>query len=68
VFLEEDLKLVAALEKLGTRARLIAFGAFRAEDLVTDMCKLVGRITPVDKLPCEAAISASALPILTSLV
>ncbi|KAF8995995.1 hypothetical protein BDQ17DRAFT_1401192 [Cyathus striatus] len=67
VFLEENLKLVAALESLGTRARPITSGVFTADYLDKDKYKLVGKITKVDKRPIEAAIRAGALPILTSL-
>lgn len=67
VFLDENLKLVAALEKLGTRARPITSGVFTADYLDNDKYKLVGKITKVDKRPIEAAIRAGALPILTSL-
>src|SRR6267154_4257380 len=67
VFLEENLKLVGALEKLGTRARPITSGVFTADYLDKDKYKLVGNITRVDKRPIEASIRAGALPILTSL-
>ncbi|KAJ8488253.1 hypothetical protein ONZ45_g14014 [Pleurotus djamor] len=67
VFLEENLKLVGALEKLGTRARPITSGVFTADYLDKDKYQLVGRITKVDKRPLEASIRAGALPILTSL-
>ncbi|KAH9942704.1 bifunctional acetylglutamate kinase/N-acetyl-gamma-glutamyl-phosphate reductase [Amylocystis lapponica] len=67
VFLEENLKLVGALEKLGTRARPITSGVFTADYLDKDKYGLVGKITRVDKRPLEAAIRAGALPILTSL-
>ncbi|OJT14240.1 Protein ARG5,6, mitochondrial [Trametes pubescens] len=67
VFLNENLKLVAALEKLGTRARPITSGVFSADYLDKDKYGLVGKITKVDKRPIEAAIRAGALPILTSL-
>lgn len=67
VFLDENLKLVAALEKLGTRARPIASGVFTADYLDKEKYGLVGKITKVDKRPIEAAIRAGALPILTSL-
>lgn len=67
VFLEENLKLVAALEKLGTRARPITSGVFTADYLDKDKYQLVGKITRVDKRPLEASIRAGALPILTSL-
>ncbi|RDX42035.1 bifunctional acetylglutamate kinase/N-acetyl-gamma-glutamyl-phosphate reductase [Lentinus brumalis] len=67
VFLDENLKLVTALEKLGTRARPITSGVFTADYLDKDKYGLVGKITKVDKRPIEAAIRAGALPILTSL-
>ncbi|TFK34692.1 acetylglutamate kinase ARG6 [Crucibulum laeve] len=67
VFMEENLKLVGALEKLGTRARPITSGVFTADYLDKDKYKLVGKITKIDKRPIEAAIRAGALPILTSL-
>ncbi|CAL1710683.1 unnamed protein product [Somion occarium] len=67
VFLEENLKLVAALEKLGTRARPITSGVFTADYLDKDKYGLVGKITRIDKRPLEASIRAGALPILTSL-
>ena len=67
VFAEENLRLVTALEKLGTRARPIVTGVFTADYLDRDKYGLVGKITRVDKRPIEAAITAGALPILTSL-
>lgn len=67
VFLEENLRLVNALEKLGTRARPITSGVFTADFLDKDKYGLVGKITKIDKRPLEAAIRAGALPILTSL-
>ncbi|KAE9394537.1 bifunctional acetylglutamate kinase/N-acetyl-gamma-glutamyl-phosphate reductase [Gymnopus androsaceus JB14] len=67
VFLEENLKLVSALEKLGTRARPITSGVFTADYLDKEKYGLVGKITKVDRRPVEASIRAGALPILTSL-
>jgi N-acetyl-gamma-glutamyl-phosphate reductase / acetylglutamate kinase len=67
VFLEENLKLVSALEKLQTRARPITSGVFTADYLDKDTWGLVGKITRVDKRPIEASIRAGALPILTNL-
>lgn len=66
-FLEQNLKLVEALEKLGVRARPITGGVFSAEYLDKEKYHLVGKVTSVDKTPIEASISAGALPILTSL-
>lgn len=67
VFLEENLKLVTALERLGARARPITSGVFTADYLDQEKYGLVGKIVKVDKRPLEASIRAGALPILTSL-
>lgn len=67
MFLDENLKIVSALEKLGTRARPITSGVFTADYLDREKYGLVGKITRVDKRPLEASIRAGALPILTSL-
>lgn len=67
VFLQENLKLTSALERLGTRARPIPTGVFSANYLDKEKYGLVGKITGVDKAPIEAAIRAGCLPILTSL-
>ncbi|OWZ75786.1 N-acetyl-gamma-glutamyl-phosphate reductase [Cryptococcus neoformans Tu401-1] len=67
VFLQENLKLTTALERLGTRARPIPTGVFTADYLDKSKYGLVGKITRVDKAPIEAAIKAGCLPILTSL-
>ncbi|KAK6537045.1 hypothetical protein TWF281_001247 [Arthrobotrys megalospora] len=66
-FLDENLKLVEALEGLGVRARPIHSGVFTADYLDKDKYKFVGKISSVDKRPIEAAIAAGCLPILTSL-
>lgn len=66
-FLEQNLKLVTALEQLGVRARPITSGVFTADYLDKDKYKLVGNIKSVTKEPIEASIKAGALPILTSL-
>ncbi|KAI9006691.1 Aspartate/glutamate/uridylate kinase [Phycomyces nitens] len=67
VFMAENLKLVDALERLGTRARPIPSGVFMADYLDKDTYGYVGKITGVNKEPIESAIRAGALPILTSL-
>lgn len=67
MFLQQNLKLVEALEKLGVRARPITGGVFGADYLDKEKYHLVGKITSVDKTPIEASINAGALPILTSL-
>ncbi|RUO95294.1 Aspartate/glutamate/uridylate kinase [Jimgerdemannia flammicorona] len=67
VFVAENLKLVEALEKMGTRARPIPDGVFMADYLDKDKYGFVGRITHVNKEVVESSIRAGALPILTSL-
>ena len=67
LFLEENLKLVEELERLGIRARPITSGVFTADYLDKDKYNLVGKINQVDKKPIEAAIQAGCLPILTSM-
>lgn len=67
LFLEENLKLVEALERMGIRARPVTTGVFSADFLDKEKYNLVGNITDVDKGPLEAAISAGCLPILPSM-
>ncbi|KAE8224979.1 hypothetical protein CF319_g2215 [Tilletia indica] len=67
VFLEENARLVAKLESLGSRARPIPLGTFTASYLDKEKYGLVGKIESVDKEPIEAAIAAGCLPVLTSL-
>ncbi|CAK7892581.1 hypothetical protein CAAN1_01S10726 [[Candida] anglica] len=66
-FLEQNLRLVTALEKMGVHARPITAGVFGAEYLDQDKYQLVGKVNSVNKAPIEAAIEAGYLPILTSL-
>ncbi|MCJ1462441.1 Protein arg-6, mitochondrial [Pseudocyphellaria aurata] len=67
LFLEENLKLVEALENRGVRARPITSGVFSASFLDREKYDLVGKIKKVDKNPIQAAIKAGCLPILTSM-
>ena len=67
LFLEENLRLVEALERLGVRARPVTSGVFTADYLDKKKYNLVGKISQIDKKPIEAAIQAGCLPILTSM-
>ncbi|KAI8068021.1 Aspartate/glutamate/uridylate kinase [Gongronella butleri] len=67
VFMAENLKLVEALERHGTRARPIPGGVFVADYLDKEKYGYVGQITGVNKDMIESSIRAGALPILTSL-
>lgn len=66
LFLDENLKLVEALEEMGVRARPITAGVFCADYLDRQKYSFVGKINRVDKAPIEAAIRAGCLPVLTS--
>ncbi|KAJ3276535.1 hypothetical protein HDV01_004068 [Terramyces sp. JEL0728] len=74
VFHQENMKLVEALEKLGTKTRPINGGVFGADYLDKDKYKFVGKVTSINKGTellilelIESSIRAEALPILTSL-
>ncbi|KAI8374230.1 Aspartate/glutamate/uridylate kinase [Radiomyces spectabilis] len=67
VFAAENLKLVDALERHGTKARPIPGGVFVADYLDKEKYGLVGQIKSVNKDAIESSIRAGALPILTSL-
>ncbi len=67
VFQEENFRLCAALEELGTRARPILSGVFEAEAIAPERLGLVGQVTRVHLAAVEAAIRAGQLPILASL-
>ncbi|GFF60077.1 hypothetical protein CNMCM6936_004832 [Aspergillus lentulus] len=67
LFLEENLKLIEELERMGVRARPINAGVFYADYLDKEKYNLVGKINSVNKKPIESAIEAGCLPILTSM-
>src|SRR5580658_5645789 len=67
VTLRENLRLVEALEDLGTRARPVTSGAFEAEIIDPDRLGLVGRVARVHTEAIEASLRAGHLPILTCL-
>ncbi|KAL2117818.1 hypothetical protein VTJ04DRAFT_7478 [Mycothermus thermophilus] len=67
LFLQENLKLVNALEEKGVHAQPLTTGMFRADYLNKDKWGFVGKITAVNKQPIESAINNGYLPILTSM-
>lgn len=67
VFQRENLRLVEALESLGTRARPITTGVFDAQLLDQETYGFVGEVTKVHLEPIRSAIRSGALPILTCL-
>lgn len=67
LFLEENLRLVEELERMGIRARPLTAGVLFADYLDKEKYNLVGKINGVNKKPIESAIEAGCLPILTSM-
>ncbi|MBI2568763.1 MAG: acetylglutamate kinase [Candidatus Schekmanbacteria bacterium] len=67
VFQQENLRLVEALEDLGTRARPIPSGVFEAELLEPEKFGLVGQVTQVHLEAIDSSIRSGHLPILASL-
>ncbi|PWY82005.1 acetylglutamate kinase [Aspergillus heteromorphus CBS 117.55] len=67
LFLEENHRLVQALEALGVSARPLTAGVFQADYLDRTKYNLVGRINTVEKSPILSALRAACLPILTSM-
>ncbi len=64
VFQNETLRLVEALEKMGTHARPITNGVIEAKLLDVERYGLVGEITAIHTELIESSIRSGALPIL----
>ncbi len=64
VFQNETLRLVEALEKMGTHARPITNGVIEAELLDVERFGLVGEITAIHTELIESSIRSGSLPIL----
>ncbi len=67
VFQRENLRLVEALEDLGTRARPITSGVFEAEVMDQERFGLVGQVSDIHLDPIRSSIRSGHLPILWSL-
>jgi N-acetyl-gamma-glutamyl-phosphate reductase/acetylglutamate kinase len=65
LFLEENLKLVEALESWGVRARPITSGVLKAEYKDKDTYKFVGEVNEVQTKSVKAAIADGYIPVLT---
>lgn len=67
LFLQENLKLVNALEEKGVHAQPLTLGMFNADYLNKDKWGYVGKITSVNKESIETAIQNGYVPVLTSM-
>lgn len=66
-FLEQNLCLVTALEKMSVHPRPITAGVFSADFVDREKYQLVGKINGVNKSPVKATIDVGYSPILRSL-
>ena len=67
VFQAQNLKLVEALQGIGTRATSITSGVFEADYLDRATYGLVGEVKSVNLAPIEASLKASSIPVIASL-
>lgn len=67
VFQQENLKLVEALQQMGSRATSILGGVFEADYLNRRKFGLVGKVTQVNLSPLEASLKACSIPVIASL-
>lgn len=67
VMQRENLKIVDALEKMGTRARPISSGVFEAEAVDSATLGLVGQVARVNLDAITSAVNAGHLPIVSCL-
>ncbi|GAM89649.1 hypothetical protein ANO11243_076880 [Dothideomycetidae sp. 11243] len=65
LFLEENMKLVDALESWGVRARPITSGVLMAEYKDQDVYKFVGEVNRVNTESIKASIADGYIPVLT---
>ncbi|HST27042.1 MAG TPA: acetylglutamate kinase [Rudaea sp.] len=67
VFVQQNLKLVEALQAMDTRATAIPSGVFMAGYLDRDALGLVGKVERIDLTPIEASLRANSIPVIASL-
>lgn len=65
LFLEENLKLVEALESWGVKARPITSGVLMADYKDKELYKFVGNVNQVNVDPIKAAIADGYIPVMT---
>src|SRR6185437_546126 len=65
VTLRENLRLVEALEALGTRARPVTSGVFEAEIIDPERLGFVGRVVRIHQGSIQSSLRAGHLPIVT---
>jgi len=67
VFLEQNLKLVEALQQADARATSIVSGVFESAFLDSEKYGLVGKVQKVNLAPIEASLRAGSIPVIASM-
>ncbi len=67
VFMQQNLKLVEALQSMDTRATAVPSGVFMASYLERDTYGMVGRVESINLAPIEASLRANSIPVIASL-
>lgn len=67
VFMQQNLKLVEALQSMDTRATAVPSGVFMASYLDRDTLGLVGKVESINLAPIEASLRANSIPVIASL-
>ncbi|MHB1058322.1 MAG: acetylglutamate kinase [Rhodanobacter sp.] len=67
VFMQQNLKLVEALQSMDTRATAVPSGVFMASYLDRDTYGMVGKVGNINLAPIEASLRANSIPVIASL-
>jgi acetylglutamate kinase len=67
VFMQQNLKLVEALQAMDTRATAVPSGVFMASYLDRDTLGLVGKVERINLAPIETSLRANSIPVIASL-
>jgi acetylglutamate kinase len=68
VFMQQNLKLVEALQSMDTRATAVPSGVFLASYLDRDTYGMVGKVDSINLAPIEASLRANSIPVIACLV
>lgn len=67
VFMQQNLKLVEALQAMDTRATAVSSGVFMASYLDRDALGMVGKVESINLAPIDAGLRAGSIPVIASL-
>ena len=67
VLQEQNLRLVEALQAMGTRATSVSTGVFMSDYLDRDTYGMVGKVSRINLAPIEASMHAGSIPVIASL-